>query len=154
MINPHTPSKKGEDEVSRILKDLSDRWGLYFPPRDQTWSPSLARPDSVEDRIRFRIKFLYFKDKNALNHVLHDFDKHANELCSKWQYKPKGQRDVIPSRPPPESAVRRDAFLKRDSHRAEALEEMMQCLDHLTRDVVDRVKNKELFPVLSSLSGA
>lgn len=153
MVTPLTPSKKGNNEVSRIIDDLSDQWGLYFPPRDQTWSPSCARAGSAEDRIPIKINFLYWTDENALNHVLHDFDKHALESCSKWNYKPKGQRDVIPSCIPTESAVRRDAFLRKDGHHKEALNEIMQSLDRITKDVVDRVKKGERFPALTLPSG-
>ena len=71
-------------------------------------SPSKRDPKRVEDRISTLIQLLYFKNRHALDIAINQFEEHALQIFSKWQFKSNGERDVLPSSKTSNSALRRD----------------------------------------------
>ena len=71
MLNPKTPTK-ADDEIEKLKRSLSAKWGIQFPVRDLTWSPSRSNLGLVEEKILTCIQFLYFRD-GALHHAIEQF---------------------------------------------------------------------------------
>jgi len=92
-----------------------------------------------------RIQFLYFQE-GALPFAIADFEKKAFTIKSNWQYKPRGEPDVLPCREAGESALRQDFLRKRaplDENMVKSLTESL--LFHLDQ-ITARVKSGEKFP--------
>ena len=140
MLLPQTP-KKADEGISLIARSLSARWGLHIPPRNELYSPSRdSRPERVEDQVHARIRFLYYQNKDALQYALDQFDKYAIVAFSQWQFKPHADLSVLPSRSAQDSALQRDAFLKRPEISEDAAAGLTQSLLRFLSNVADRVK--------------
>jgi len=150
MLHPSTPTKAGkaDDGIERLKQSLSAKWGIQFPVKDSTWSPSRRDPNRVEDRILAVIQFLYFRD-GALHYAIEQFEKTATTVYSKWQFKPRGEADVLPSREGPESAVKRDFLHKCAQLEESAIKELTESLWLNLSLIKDRVKAGEKFLMLT-----
>lgn len=109
MNPPTTPTKKGEG-VNRLLRTLNTRWGLRLPVKDMPYSPSkVLDPEARGERIYQKIRFLYFKNEDALQWARKQFEDHAQQQPpSNWIFKPLGDPDTLPVRRPSGSLLRRD----------------------------------------------
>ena len=143
MLNPKTPTK-ADDGIERLKQSLSAKWGIQFPVRDLTWSPSRSNLSLVEEKILTCIQFLYFRD-GALHHAIEQFEKHAFTLCSQWRFKPRAEVDVLPPRE--YSTLKKDFLHKRDQLDRDMIKELTDGLWHQLSQVVDRVKKGEKFPM-------
>lgn len=141
---PKTP-KKADDAIEKIKQSLSVKWGIQLPERGSTWSPSRRDPGRVEEKICTFIQMLYFRH-SALDIAIINFEKNAINVYSKWQYKPKAENDVIPSREKPESKSEKGFSLrKRNDLPVQAVKELTESLLHHLSLIVDRVKHGEHF---------
>lgn len=142
MLAPQTPKKAG-DEIDRIEQSLAAKWGLRFPVRDSAWSPSRRDPNSLEDKIHGRIKYLYYVKgpaEGALEYAIAQFEQHASSIASKWQFKPRAESDVVPSRTYDKSTSNGGFLVKRQDLGEAATKELMECL-HAT---LSRVAEKAI----------
>ena len=138
---PKTPSK-ADAGIENIKKSLSAEWGIQFPARDSTWSPSKRDPKRAEDRISALIQLLYFKKsphEGALEFALNQFKLYAIQVASKWQFKPLGERDVVPSFETSNSALRQDFLKKRPISSEDAIKELTKNLEHCLKTTADQV---------------
>jgi hypothetical protein len=145
MLNPKTPTK-ADDGIEQLKQSLSAKWGIQFPVRDSKWSPSHRDSSLVEEKIAHRIQFLYFQ-AGALRHAIEQFERHAFTLCSLWQFKPRAEVDVLPSRECEDSALKKDFLHKRRQLEGDEVEKLKEILWLQLSEVVDRVKRGEKFPV-------
>ena len=95
MTAPTTPRKKGE-RINQIIVEINNRWNLDLPIQTSLETPSQTSRSSERDIYRL-IKFLYFQDEESLNKAIHDFDSHALSIHSEWIFKPRGERETLPS---------------------------------------------------------
>jgi len=151
MLHPSTPSK-ADDGIEQLRILLSQKWSISIPRRDFTWSPSRRDPNQVEDKISARIQFLYFKE-GALTFAINEFEKRAYPIRSNWQYKPRGDPDVLPSREPGASTLRQD-FLRKRASLGEGevrllTESLLLCLDQ----TIKRIRSGEKFPIIETKTG-
>lgn len=145
---PQTPSK-ADAGIENIKKLLSTKWGIQLPARDSTWSPSKRDLNRVEDKIVAFIQFLYFKkppQEGALDYALNQFEKNAAQIISKWQFKPYGEPDVLPSLEASKSALHQDFLKKRPALSEKAITELTENLKHFLDLTVDQVKAGKKFP--------
>lgn len=143
-----TPSK-ADAGIENIKTTLSAKWGIQLPARDSAWSPSRRDPNRVEDKIVAFIQFLYFTkppQEGALDYALDQFDKKAVQIVSKWQFKPYGDSDVLPSLEASASALKQDFLRKRPTLSETAITELTETLKHFLNLVIDRVKAGKEFP--------
>lgn len=145
MLHPSTPTK-ADDGIERLKQSLFVKWSIQFPSRDSAWSPSRRDPNRVEDKILAVIQFLYFRD-GALQVAVEQFEKCAGTVYSKWQFKPRGEPDMIPSREGVESTVKRDFLRKRGQLEGSAVKEVTESLWWNLSQIADRVKAGEKFPL-------
>lgn len=139
MSLPHTPTK-ADDGIPLIVRSLSAKWGLQIPPRDAQWSPARdSRPELVEDQVHGRIRYLYYQNRDALQYAIDRFEKHAILAFSQWQFKPRGDLNVLPIRSEHASALRRDSFLKRSEITEDIAAELTQSLLRILTEVRTRV---------------
>lgn len=141
---PKTPSK-ADAGIENIKKSLSAQWGIQFPARDSTWSPSKRDPKRAEDKIAAFIQRLYFSKpprETALGDALNQFEKNAVHITSRWQFKPHGERDVLPSLETSKSALRQDFLKKRPTFSEDAIKELTE---NLKQCLHDQVKAEEKF---------
>lgn len=99
----------------------------------------------MEDKIVAFIQFLYFK-KGALDYALHQFEETAVQIVSRWQFKPHGEPNVLPSLEASKSALKQDFLKKRPALSDKAITELTEKLKHSLSLIVDRVKAGEDFP--------
>lgn len=156
MLHPSTPTK-ADDGIERLKQSLSAKWGIQFPNRDSAWSPSRRDPNRVEEKILAIIQFLYFRE-GALHHAIEQFEKTAATINSQWQYKPRGEAGVIPSRGEGrdltrESAVKQDFLHKRAPLEESAIKDLTESLWHHLCITAERVKGGEKYamPVMPSI---
>ena len=141
MSFPCTP-KKADEGISVIVRDLSAKWSLQIPPRSELYSPARdSRPERVEDQVYSRIRYLYYRNRDALNYAIDKFEKYAPMVFSQWQFKPHGDLDVLPIRSTHDSALRRDSFLRRSEITEDAAAELTRSLLRFLDDVAARVKS-------------
>lgn len=153
---PKTPTKQ-DDELTLITNALSAKWNLKFPLRGPLWSPSrIKHPESSGEQVLSRLRFLSFKNKEALQYALTHFEGQAGEtrsgVCSQWIHKPQAEMDVIPSRSRPSNPVDQNSFLKRieidEATASKLMETLLQNLDR----VAACVKQKTDFRCLADIS--
>ncbi len=153
MISPRTPTK-ADDGITAIARSLSARWSLKLPLKEESRTPSRdSRPEQVGDQIYQRIRFLFYRHREALEYVLNQFEEHAVLAFSQWQFKPHADLDVILNRSAIDSALRRDSFLKRPTITEDAAAGLTQILLRFLIKVVDRVKAGVDYKVLDELRG-
>lgn len=141
---PKTPSK-GDDGIERVKRSLSTKWGIRFPVRDPTpSSPSNRDMSPVEEKISVLIRFLFFKER-ALDYAIEQFERNAVHAVSRWQFKQKGEPDVLPSLAPPKSALKQDFLRKQHTLSPQAITELTESLTSYLQSVADRVKAGERF---------
>lgn len=156
-MTPKTPTKK-DDELTLITNTLSAKWGLRFPLRGPLWSPSqIVHPNSSGEQVLSRLKFLSFKDKEALQYALNHFEGQAGETrsgiqCSQWVHKPQAEMDVIPRRSPHSKPLDRNSFLKRmeidEATASKLMDDLLKILDRVTACV----RQKTDFRCLADIS--
>ena len=145
MLHPTTPSR-ADNDIEGLKTSLNAKWGIKFPPRDLISSPSerdLSRP---EDRILGCMQFLYWKE-GALKYAIDQFERHAATVYSYWQFKPRGELDVVPTREASESGLKRDFLHKRVPLGDDAVKELTESLWNNLSQVAERVKKGEKFPM-------
>ncbi len=143
-----TPSK-ADAGIENIKTSLSAKWGIQLPTRDSNWSPSKRDPNRVEDKILAFIQFLYFKkppQEGALDYALNIFEKDIVQIISNWQFKPRGEPDVLPSLEASKSALERDFLKKRPIFSEKEITELTERLEHCLSLTVDQVKARKEFP--------
>ena len=105
MLAPTSPKKK-PDELNELLDGLSVEYGLSFPPKDERYSPSRRpSPEKAESAIVGHLRFLYYRDQNALRHALDRFHKDTASASTNWVWKPKADPGVLPSSKPRKTTV-------------------------------------------------
>lgn len=97
MPDPKTPLKADEG-INGIISELSAKWRLQLPLRDKNWSPAKHANQSVEQHIHSSIRYLFFKDRPALDDAIRLFERQASSIDTNWPFKPKAEADVIPAR--------------------------------------------------------
>lgn len=149
MQQPRTPSKakraeeiEKADKVTRIVNELSSNWGLQFPIRDVTWSPSKIPKQKPASEDAFgRIKFLCsYRNKPALDYTLKHFDEVATRICSQWVPKPYAERDVTPRRIDTRGSSRSDAIHRRSNIDLQTANELMEELLAIVSQITNCVK--------------
>ena len=127
MPDPKTPLKADEG-INRIILDLSAHWGLQLPTRDNNWSPAKQVNQSIEQQIYSSIRYLFFKDRSALEAAISQFERQAPTIDTEWRFKPKAEADVIPA-PTRLAAARREQVLVNQVDKDEkAVTELRKCL--------------------------
>lgn len=112
MYPPRTPNK-AHDYLNGIIKSLSAKWSLNLPIRETPWSPSrIENPDDAGEKILSRMRFLYFKDRKALDGVIYSFEDWARPVISDWKWKPRQEPGTIPTAPKGVNASHRNSFIK------------------------------------------
>lgn len=134
MSVPATPTNsKVNEEIKNIIDTLNTQCRLQLPARGQVWSPSKVNKDSTDDYVHELIRFLFFKDRNALHECIFSFKQNATTRRSGWLHKPHGAPDVIPFR-----------TRGQDSRRAEKLEQEVERDEKdaagLKSDLLDELK--------------
>lgn len=145
MLHPTTPSK-ADNDIESLKTSLSAKWGIKFQPRDLVWSPSRRDLSRLEDRIHERIRFLYFQKDGSLDHAIHQFERHAATVYSHWQFKPRGELDVVPTLEASESGLKSDFLHKRAPLGDDAVKDLTESLWNNVSQVAERVKKGEKFP--------
>lgn len=158
MFPPRTPTKaiKADQDINSLIQALSIKWNLQLPVRDASWSPSRNPVNSEEKQIYERVRWLYFKKKQALDYVLAEYEKQAE---TNWILKPQADPDVLPTRSIRPS-TRQNTFLKKRNISEEDGAQLRKLLFDILRNVTDKVKSgvpyegenvsretKSLFPV-------
>lgn len=152
-----TPIKKN-DELTLLTNKLSSKWNLQFPHRGPLWSPSQVKhPNSTEEKVLSRLNFLSFKDREALQYAILQFETHAGETCSgihfsEWIHKPQAEVDVIPRRYPPSKPLDRKSFLKRNEIDEVTASKLMDSLLQILDRVTECVRHKTDFRCLADIS--
>ena len=142
-VSPKTPSK-ADDGIERVKQVLSTKWGIRFPVRDTPTSPSKRNMDLVEEKISGLIQYLYFKD-SALDYALKRFEENAVQISSHWQFKPRGEPDVLPSLAHSQSALKQDFLKRRHVFSPQEVAALTESLVKCLYDVRNRVQDGEKF---------
>ena len=154
MPVPSTPSKTKADEgINKIVDDLVQQWNLHLPIRDATWSPSKNTNQSIDQQILFCIRFLFFKDRSALDDSIAQFEKHARTIQSDWHFKPRAEADVIPSRTRHESARREELLAAQVDIGDKVTADLKECLLAKVKPAYDCVKRGEKYIGETNASG-
>ena len=134
---PSTPTKGSwaDDGINTLIQKVSASWNLQLPVRDASWSPSRNTGNSGENDIYQRVKYLWWKDKDALNCAVAEFERRAS---SNWVSKPHADPDVLPSRSVRPS-TRHDTFLKKRSISDKEAAELRNVLVDVLRTVTEKV---------------
>ena len=137
MFSPSTPTKgsKADAEINALIQNLSASWNLQLLVRDASWSPSRITANSGEKDIYQRVKYLYWKDKKALNCAVTEFERRAR---SNWVPKPHADPDVLPARSIRPS-TRNDTFLKKRSIGDKEAAELRNVLVDVLKTVTEKV---------------
>ncbi|KAK4649820.1 hypothetical protein QC762_704790 [Podospora pseudocomata] len=95
---PATPSKN--DKVNETVMGLNFMYGLSIQVPDV--SPTRAAGHETEEAARHRriisaIRFLCYKDNEALEHIFHDFFYQAKSASQQWVHKPRADSATLPS---------------------------------------------------------
>ena len=146
MLHPTTPSK-ADNDIEGLKTSLNAKWGIKFPPRDLISSPSRRDLSRLEDKIHERIRFLYFQKDGSLDHAIHQFERHAATVYSYWQFKPRGEPNVVPTHEASESGLKRDFLHKRAPLGDDAVKDLTESLWNNLSQVAERVKKGERFPM-------
>lgn len=91
-----------------------------------------------------RIQFLYFKE-GALAFAIDEFEKRAITIYSDWQYKPRGDADVLPIYDPP--ALKQDFLRRRRPLEEGAVRLLTESLLISLDQITDRVRSGEKFAI-------
>ena len=145
MLHPTTPSK-ADNDIEGFKTSLNAKWGIRLPPRDLVLSPSRRDLSRTEDRILGCMQFLYWKE-GALKYAIDQFERHAESVYSKWQFKPRGEIDVVPTREASEGGLKRDFLHKRVSLGDDAVKDLTESLWNSLSQIAERVKKGEKFPM-------
>ena len=147
---------KADAGIENIKRSLSAKWGIQWPTRDSTWSPSKRDPNRVEDKIVTFIQFLYFRkppQEGALDHALKHFEENAPQIISKWPFKPRGEPDVLPFLEASNSALKQDFLKKRPVLSEKEITELTESLAHHLNSTITQVKAGEKFPKTVKIEG-
>ncbi|KAL8737270.1 MAG: hypothetical protein Q9181_001856, partial [Wetmoreana brouardii] len=149
MIGVTTP-RKADEEIRRIITDLSAQWGLRFPPPGPQ-SPAKRDLNRPEEKALDRIRYLFFYDKKndraATKNAINCFEQLAPKLLAGWISKPSADEDVLPSRT--RSATnRRATFLSRTFQLSdEQACDLMQALLRYLDETIEAVRKGAVFAV-------
>ena len=144
MLHPTTPSK-ADNDIESLKISLNAKWGIKFPPRDLVLSPSRRDLTRTEDRILVCMQFLYWKD-GSLGYAIDQFEKHAASVYTHWQFKPRGESDVIPTREASKSGLKKDFLHKRAPLGEAVVKDLTESLWNNLSQIAERVKKGEKFP--------
>lgn len=145
---PKTPTTRGkaDEKIEQLKQSLSAKWNISLPERGATWSPSHRDLSRLDEKICTSIQFLYFRNAAALDIAIQDFEKNARNVYSQWQYKPKAETDVIPSRGLSRDKSEGEFLRKRKELPAAAIKGLTETLYHHLSLVKARVQQSETFP--------
>ncbi len=144
-MNPPRTPKKAHDELNDIIRSLSESWALQLPLRQDASSPSsTARVERKKNAEAARcvghIKFLFFKDKAALQKVVEDLGEYAR-VATNWKYKPHQEPGTLPQLPLP---ANRGQFLAKleisDQAAANLRTQLLRLLEDAVYLVNERLK--------------
>lgn len=136
MNPPRTPTKAHND-FNIFIRNLSAKWNLQLPVRYAPTSPSQRpNPDSPQEKILTRIRFLFFKDPKALIGVIANFEEWAHPVVTNWKWKPQQERGTIPTSAPGVNGFNRDSFLKRTEIPESAIASLVTHLSKLLDDEI------------------
>ena len=144
MLHPTTPSK-ADNDIERLKTSLSAKWGIRFPPADFILSPSRRDLSRTEDRILGCMQFLYWKKDGSLGYAIDQFEKHAATVYSHWQFKPRGEQDVVPTREGSKSGLKKDFLHKQAPLGDAAVKDLTESLWSNLSQIAERVKKGEKF---------
>jgi hypothetical protein len=148
MSLPSTPSfRKANAEINKIVYDLAQQWNLQLQIRDTTWSPSKTTNEPIDQEIFSCIRFLFFKDRLALDSAITQFEQHAKTIQSAWRFKPRAESDVIPSRTNDHSAKREDSLAVEVAIDEENSANLKECLLAKIKLAYNCVKQGEKYTV-------
>ena len=145
MLHPTTPSK-ADNDIESLKTSLNAKWGIKFPPGDSIMSPSRRDLSRTEDRILGCMQFLYWKKDGSLAYAIDQFEKHAATVYSRWQFKPRGEQDVVPTREASTSGLKKDFLHKRAPLGDAAVKDLTESLWNNLSQIAERVKKGEKFP--------
>ena len=145
MLHPTTPST-ADNDIEVYKNSLSAKWGIKFPPRDLGWSPSRRDLSRLEDKILNCMQYLYFK-AGALKYAIDQFERHAAIVYSDWQFKSRGDLNVVPTREASENGLKRDFLHKRAPLGDDTVKDLTESLWNNLNQIVERVKKGEEFPM-------
>ena len=137
---PSTPSSKTNEEFNRLIYDLEQRWSLQLPVQDLTWSPAKNSNGPHDQQILSCIRFLFYKDRAALDISLGQFERHAGALHTNWLFKPQAEPDVLPSRTRYQSTRKEEALIAEVAASEQRSDELKECLLGNLKPVCDSVK--------------
>ncbi|KAL8781213.1 MAG: hypothetical protein Q9213_006106 [Squamulea squamosa] len=133
-----------DDEIRRITLDLSAKWSLRFP-QPGLRSPAKRNNENPEEQVLSRLRYLYFRNRNALNQAIDCFERIAPELLAGWIVKNHAEPDVLPSRTR-SGAARQDNYLfKRPALNDKQASDLMQAL---LRYLIEAVENVRKDPIV------
>ncbi|KAL8699502.1 MAG: hypothetical protein Q9224_001379, partial [Gallowayella concinna] len=143
-----TPTK-ADDEILRITRDLSAKWGLRFPEHGPR-SPSARRMEQPEEKVLSRLRFLYFHDHRnnqaATNYGIGCFEQMAPRLLAGWIPKSLADPDVLPTRTR-SGIVRKEAYIsKKPTLSDEQAVDLMQALLRYLIDACESIRKGAIFP--------
>jgi len=140
MHPPNTPTKS-HDHLNSIVRSLSAKWSLPLPIRETPWSPSrIVNPDNSEEKVLTRLRFLYFKNPEALNGVIAGFEEWAQPAISEWKWKPQQDRGTIPTSAVGANVLPRNSFLKTVDIPQSVIHDLLTYLLRLLDDEIYLVK--------------
>jgi len=104
MDAPSTPSKNHNIklELDQLYSRLSSYWDLRVQSSTDSPSTRAAKREgstpeqSARNECIFKLRFLYFKNKQGVLAALDRFDKQADNLYKEWVIKPGADRDLLP----------------------------------------------------------
>lgn len=148
MSLPSTPSsRKANAEINKIVYGLAQQWNLPLPIRDESWSPSKSTKEHIDEQILSCIRFLFFKDRSALDNVITQFEQHAKTIQSDWRFKPRGESDVVPSRTHDQSAKRDETLATEAAVDEKTSADLKKCLLAKIKPVYDCVREGKNYTV-------
>ena len=81
-----------------------------------------------------------------MDHAIHQFERHAATVYSHWQFKPRGELDVVPTHEASESRLKGDFLHKRAPLGDDTVKDLTESLWSIVSQVAERVKKGEKFP--------
>lgn len=81
-----------------------------------------------------------------MDHAIDQFEKHAATVYSDWQFKPRGELGVVPTREASKSGLKKDFLHKRTPLGDAAVKDLTDSLWNNLSQIAERVKKGEKFP--------
>jgi len=110
---PETPQHVGS-RVGWAVNHLNAHWDLGLPRLHGRQARELEKDQSsCATKCFSRIRYLCFRVE--IESIMSDFDRRANQLWSKWEFKPSQEKGTLPMLPVTKSFLQRDIQNKRNA---------------------------------------